>query len=78
MFLFPGLFSIAFAVMAVSGDSRAIRESGFFQGYSIATWLVVLIQVCYGGQVMMQMLMRVEQLIVIVGVEKLFAVAIED
>ncbi|KAG0716125.1 UDP-N-acetylglucosamine transporter [Chionoecetes opilio] len=39
-----GVFSIAFAVVAVSGDSRAIREHGFFQGYSLATWLVVLIQ----------------------------------
>ncbi|XP_063867302.1 UDP-N-acetylglucosamine transporter-like isoform X2 [Scylla paramamosain] len=43
-----GVFSIAFAVMAVSGDSRAIRENGFFQGYSLATWLVVLIQ-AFGG-----------------------------
>ncbi|MPC13162.1 UDP-N-acetylglucosamine transporter [Portunus trituberculatus] len=43
-----GVFSIAFAVMAVSGDSRAIKESGFFQGYSLATWLVVLIQ-AFGG-----------------------------
>lgn len=42
------MFSIAFAVMVVSGDSQAIRESGFFQGYSTATWLVVLIQVCVG------------------------------
>ncbi|XP_050734025.1 UDP-N-acetylglucosamine transporter-like isoform X2 [Eriocheir sinensis] len=43
-----GLFSIAFAVMAVTSDSRAIRESGFFQGYSTAAWLVVLIQ-AFGG-----------------------------
>ncbi|KAK3881814.1 hypothetical protein Pcinc_013767 [Petrolisthes cinctipes] len=43
-----GIFSIAFAVMAVSTDSKVIKEGGFFQGYSITTWLVVLIQ-AFGG-----------------------------
>lgn len=33
--------------MAVSTDSKVIKEGGFFQGYSITTWLVVLIQVSY-------------------------------
>ncbi|XP_071553030.1 UDP-N-acetylglucosamine transporter-like [Panulirus ornatus] len=43
-----GMFSIAFAVVAVSSDSTAIWEGGFFQGYSITTWMVVLIQ-AFGG-----------------------------
>nr|XP_045582051.1 UDP-N-acetylglucosamine transporter-like isoform X2 [Procambarus clarkii] len=45
-----GMFSIAFAVVAVSSDSSAIKEGGFFQGYSFATWMVVLIQ-AFGGLV---------------------------
>ncbi|XP_042206340.1 UDP-N-acetylglucosamine transporter-like [Homarus americanus] len=45
-----GMFSIAFAVIAVSSDSTAIKDGGFFQGYSVATWMVVLIQ-AFGGLV---------------------------
>lgn len=45
-----GMFSIAFAIAAVSSDSSSIEEGGFFQGYSLVTWMVVLIQ-AFGGLV---------------------------
>ncbi|XP_042883497.1 UDP-N-acetylglucosamine transporter-like isoform X2 [Penaeus japonicus] len=43
-----GMFSIIFAIIAVSSDGAAIREGGFFQGYTLTTWGVVLIQ-AFGG-----------------------------
>ncbi|XP_068241890.1 UDP-N-acetylglucosamine transporter-like isoform X3 [Palaemon carinicauda] len=43
-----GVFSIVFAVIAVSSDWSSIKEGGFFQGYTLTTWGVVLIQ-AFGG-----------------------------
>lgn len=43
-----GIFSIVFAVMAVLSDGALITSAGFFQGYTLSTWAVILIQ-AFGG-----------------------------
>ncbi|CAL4114900.1 unnamed protein product, partial [Meganyctiphanes norvegica] len=43
-----GIFSIVFAVLAVISDGTLIRSGGFFQGYTLSTWAVILIQ-AFGG-----------------------------
>lgn len=45
LYLLAGMFSIFFAIIAVTSDGAAISEGGFFQGYTWTTWGVVLIQV---------------------------------